>query len=208
MFFVPAGSCSKINEVCTRFYGETEFSFGKCQARKISVSYASLSQGLHQHSTTKTRISTGDWSSVVNQGGIEGGQTQTEHSWSLLVWKGFPPCSCTALFSTGHSSSCSSCSVTGYFPTHPPQGSSSHSTQMSNFSAVANSLHLSRCLHTVYRTPVSSFGSPSPLPPNYKIVDCCSYGLFFFFPFFFFYFFLSWCTKCQIAEIKNVNDGV
>lgn len=92
------------------------------------------------------------------------------------------------------------------FPTHPPRASSSQSTSLSNFSAVASSLHLSRCLHAVYRTPVSSFGSPSPLPPNYKIVHCCSYRLFFF-PLLFLFFFFSLCTKCQIAEIKNVNDG-
>lgn len=78
---------------------------------------------------------------------------------------------------------------------------SPHSISMSNFSAVAHSLHLSRCLHAVYRTPVSSFGSPSPLPPNYKIVDCCSYGLFFF-PSFFFLFFFPCAQNVKLQKLK------
>lgn len=118
-------------------------------------------------------------------------------------------CSCTLLFFTGDFCSCSSHCRREYFPTCMSEGSLSYSTSASNFSAVEGSLHLSRCLDAVYRTPVSSFGSLSPLPPNYKFVDCCSYGLFFLLSLlFFFFFFCSLCTKCQIAEIKNVNDGV
>lgn len=138
---------------------------------------------------------------AINQDGSVGHKTR-QQNWSFLVWRGFlsvfvhcvvfhrrlwhllvPPC---------HRQ---------YFPICLSEGSLSYSTSVSNFSAVENSLHLSRCLNAVYRTPVSSFGSQSPLPPNYKIVDCCSYRLFSFL------FFFSLCTKCQIAEIKNVNDG-
>jgi len=149
----------------------------------------------------QSQDSNSDQPIAINQDGNAGHEIRLRKNWSFLVWRDFFPVlfHCAVFHRRLRQLPVPLCHRE-YFPTSLSEGSLSYSTSVSNFSAVENSLHLSRCLNAVYRTPVSSFGSPSPLPPNYKIVDCCSSGLFFIF--------FSLCTKCQIAEIKNVNDGV
>lgn len=126
--------------------------------------------------------------------------SKTEAFWCGRVSSQF---SCTVLSFTGNFSSCLSCSVIeSIFPLvclKDPY----HTALQCPISLQWKTASISAGVSTLFTGHLSALLAPRPLCLLIiKLWIAAAMGFFFLF------FFFSLCTKCQIAEIKNVNDGV